>query len=386
MKFFVLPVWLDRECLKKGLLIPLLFALLVPPICSCILNYEFREQRMNHIPTAIVDHDNSALSRSLVDKIRTNEVFDVNNYGGNDQEVKNWIDAGEAVAGIIIPEHFAADLLDGQAPRVLIVYDGSQMGAAGSARNRIAEIMATIRCGYLMEVMEGQLDLTPEEAEKFVQPVAFTTRFLGNPVKSLAYFFLQGLILGIAQVAVFILGVESYFARPQTFLQHVLNTIFCGFAGLVSAAVSLGIQVFWFNSPFTGSVTAALLLTFLNMTGIAGLGILFGMILNDKLNAISGGSVIMATVLFSGYTFPALSMPEFFQRIAAILPFTHYGIPMRDVTLLGSNLSRTVPDIGWLACFVLAGWLAILCGKWAVEWRRRADEAIAADRREVPES
>ncbi|TEB12007.1 hypothetical protein Psfp_03841 [Pelotomaculum sp. FP] len=55
----------NRHIINKGLLIPILFTLLLPPVCSLILGYEFSGQRVTHVPTAIVDHDNSTLKQEL---------------------------------------------------------------------------------------------------------------------------------------------------------------------------------------------------------------------------------------------------------------------------------------------------------------------------------
>ncbi|HVI41380.1 MAG TPA: hypothetical protein VM577_12065, partial [Anaerovoracaceae bacterium] len=70
-----------RRCLiSKGLLLPLLFALILPPICSWILGYEWSGQQINHVPTVIVDHDSSSMSRDLIGYIKNNQAFDVQFY------------------------------------------------------------------------------------------------------------------------------------------------------------------------------------------------------------------------------------------------------------------------------------------------------------------
>lgn len=349
-----------RSIIDKGLLVPLLFALLLPPVCGIILGYEFSGHLIHHVPTAIVDHDNSTLSRSLVDKIRTNDVFDVRCFGQDDDDIKKWIESGEALAGVIIPENFAADMLEGQAPKILVLYDGSQMGAAGAVKSRISEIMGTIKSGYLLQVMEGKLNLTPAEAQNYIQPIAYTTRFLGNPVKSSSAFFLQGILVNIVQVSIFILGIETVNKKQKNFWPYLKSSVFCGLIGTVSAAVTLWIYIGWFSSPFNGSMITALALTALNMIGLANIGIILSLLAKKKLIAVECATLILATMLLSGYTFPAIALPDIFQTIAKFMPFTYYGIPLRDVTLLGSTFRQVLPAMYWLVKFILLSWLVIM--------------------------
>ncbi len=53
------------------------------------------------------------------------------------------------------------------------------------------------------------------------------------------------------------------------------------------------------------------------------------LLLPDKLKvlAVQAAVVVMAMLLFSGYTFPALGMPPLFQAIARAIPFTYFAIP-----------------------------------------------------------
>ena len=339
----------------RGLLLPLIFALVLPPVCSLILGYEWIGQMINHVPTAIVDHDNSSLSRQLISCMENNQAFDIQHYSSNDEDIEKWIFESKIGAGVIIPEDFMNDIMNGRESKVLVVYDGSQMGMTGAVKTRISEIMATIRAGFLMRVMEGKLNMTPAEAEHYIQPVAYTTRLLGNPAKSSASFTIPGMVLNICQIAVFCLGVEVGDAIRRSsnqFRRYLLGILACGGVGVFTAFNSLLIQVKVFDSPFRGAVLPALTLVALNMLFIAGFGVLVVIINKRKLGSLMLSTIVLATVLLSGYSYPTIAMPHIFQVIAPLVHFTHCVIPMRDIALLGVSFKQIMPHIYWLSGYV----------------------------------
>jgi len=349
--------------LLKGLLLPLMFALILPPICSWILGYEWSGQQVNHVPTAIVDHDNSSMSRELVSYIKSNQAFDVKLYTESDNDVKKWMDESKIAVGVIIPEDFMSDIMSGKESKIMMIYDGSQMSMVGAVKTRINEIMATIRTGYLMQVMEGKLGMTPTEAENYLQPVAYTTRMLGNPAKSSANFTLQGLILNICQVSIYCLGVEVGDAirkRRNRFSDYISGALVCGLVGTITAINAILVQVGIFKSPFNGPPSAALVLTVLNMVLVGSLGILVVTMTKKKIGALSASTIVLATVLLSGYSYPVVAMPKIFQKLSQHIHYSHYAIPLRDITLMGVGFEQVMPHIYWLARFILIEWLLIL--------------------------
>lgn len=347
----------------RGLLLPLLFALILPPVCSLILGCEWSGQQINHVPVAVVDHDNSSMSRELVSYIENNHAFDIQRYSDNDDDIKKWMDESKIGAGVIIPSNFMSDIMNGKESKILLIYDGSQMGMAGAVKTRISEIMGTIRTGYLIQIMEGKLNMTPAEAESYIQPVGYTVRMLGNPAKSSANYTLQGLILNICQVSIYCLGIEVGDAirrGSNKYRRYLLGVLLCGGVGVVTAANSVLIQIGIFKSPFNGTVPPALILTVLNMVLAAGLGMLMILMTKSKFASLMAATIILATVLLSGYTYPVIAMPGLFQKLSPHIHFAHYVIPMRDITLLGVSFEQVTPHIYWLVRFVAAEWLLIL--------------------------
>ncbi|MCH5138133.1 ABC transporter permease [Clostridiaceae bacterium UIB06] len=345
----------------KNLFFSFLFVFGIPVLCSFILGYQMKYHQIQHIPTIIVDHDNSQFSQMLIKEIKTNEIFDVTHYSERDEDVKALIDQEKARVGVIIPQSFSKDLVSGNAPKVLIFYDGSQMAVTSAAKSRMDEILLTIKTAYLKNIVEGKLGVMPEVSKNYVLPMYFSYRLLNNPTKNYINFFIPGMIISVIQVSLVMLGVDIVRKDEKSYLWLWIKGIIGGILGVLSIWASLGIQFKYFAVPFRGTVTGGIILTGLYCIGLVNYGVLVRLILPEKIAALQVGAIsILPTSILAGFTFPLMAMPEFFKNLAKILPFLYYGEAMRDLTLKDISIDYIMPQINWMLKFVLYMWIASL--------------------------
>ncbi|WP_238948742.1 ABC transporter permease [Clostridium sp. YIM B02569] len=350
----------ERFIKSKEIIVSVMLLLIIPAISSYALGYTYSEHVVKNVPTMIVDHDDSTLSKNFITQINTNEVFNVVNYSENDNDIKNLMDEGKVVVGIIIPANFNKDLNDGKAPKIMICYDGSQMSAVSAGKTRIAEILGTIKVSYLMKIGEGKLGIMPQEVKNNIIPIQTDSIFLGNSARSTANFLLQGMLIGIAQIGIISLGVLVVKEKENYFFLLVKSIIF-GLIGSMSIFLLMFIQYKYFQMPYRGSVKAGIALTITFSITMINLGILFRLIIKNKLEAVSSSSLMASSfVLLSGYTFPLMAAPEVFKKLSKIIPFLYYGIPMRDLSLLGLNFNDVVPNIYYLIKYMIFTWIIML--------------------------
>lgn len=169
----------------RHLLFPLLLVVLVPVFATGILCYTFQDGVIHSVPFGVIDEDNSALSRTLVQTLAHNDIFDVVFYGDGAEELEAQLVQNQIVAGMIIPKDFSRDVTAGSSPSILLVYDGCQMSVVGISKVKLAEVLTTLRVAASIQILEGRLDLQPQEALLYAQPLSNTFRYLGNPEKSL---------------------------------------------------------------------------------------------------------------------------------------------------------------------------------------------------------
>lgn len=345
----------------KRIIVPLLFVILIPPVFSVILGYQMNAKQVQHVPTVIVDHDRSSFSQMLINEIKTNEIFNVTHYGENDSEVKNLIEEEKAYVGVIIPQSFSKDLVDGKSPKVLIVYDGSQMSITSAAKSRMTEIFLTIKTGYLQKVMQGKLGVMPAVSKNNVLPMYFSYRLLNNPTKNYVNFFIPGMLIGIAQVTFAIFGVEIVRGDEKHYLWIWLKDILGAMICAGSMLLTLWIQFKYFKVPYRGSLMGGFILTIVFAMDMVSFGSLLRIIRRKKMGSVRWATTIVSpTTLFGGYTFPVIAMPIFFQKLTYIIPFTHYGDAMRDLSLKNIDIKYVLYDIKWCLGFLVSVWILSL--------------------------
>ncbi len=110
----------------------LAMALLLPVLMILLFGYGLSLD-VDRIPTVIYDSDNSPESRSIATKFQDNRYFDVVGHAGDYPGLQRSIDSGEAMLGLVIPQHFSRDLRAGKSPQIQLLLDGSDSNTASIA-------------------------------------------------------------------------------------------------------------------------------------------------------------------------------------------------------------------------------------------------------------
>jgi len=356
LKYMLSPI-LKKTLRFKYMLVPFTILLVLPPVCTCILGYEFSAHSVSKVPTVIVNHDDTSTTQGLVNQIKTNDKFNVVEYSQNDNDVKSLIDRGKAAVGIIIPANFSKDLTDGKAPKIMVFYDGAQTSVAGAGKSKIAEILGAIKAGYLIGIGEGKLGMMPEVVANNINPIRYTSRVIGNPTSNMTNFFLQGTLLNMVQISMAITAI-LVIKKGNSYKVIWIKGIIVALIGSISSFLVIGILYKYFGFPYRGSVKAVVVLTIIYDIGITFFGVLQSISKNgDKVEAISSCGIIASTMMFAGYTYPVIAMPNIFSIITKYTPFSYYAIPLRDLSLVGGTFKDILPDISWLAKFMIIMWI-----------------------------
>src|SRR5471030_862312 len=245
--------------LKKQRMV-IIILLVVPILSSIALGYEMGYNHIDHIPIVIMDNDKSEFSKAIADYVAQNDIFKVTAYAKSNQEVEDMIYSGKVMAGMIIPEGLNSDMREGNAPKIVVFYDGSNMSVASSAKSAMSEILLTIKSGYMKEIYQGKLNVPSYQALKEVQPIDVTYRTLYNPTKNYRNFLLPGMLVSIVQVGLAIVGVEKSNESKYGFGTVIKSITKWGTVGAISIIICLGIQYVFFDMPYNGNVWAGLFL------------------------------------------------------------------------------------------------------------------------------
>lgn len=344
---------------------------IIPILVNILLGFEFCYNQIQHIPMAIIDQDNSSTSRMIVQQFCENEIFNVKYYPNDSSEMKKLMDDSKIRVGMIIPKNFNNDVLTLQSPTILMLYDGSHMSVASTAKTKASEILLTLKTGVLIKLIEGNLSLPAETAEKMALAINFSNRTLYNPAKSFKNFLTPGFGAAIVQSAVVLMAAaaikaEELETKKSKRAGYLLGKIifYTGW-GTFSLIASILIQSKWFGVPFRGNFMEAILFSIALSASIASFALMISSWIRDTSFALLVNAVIFVpNSVMVGYTWPVLSMPKPYQIAATFFPFYHYADPLRDMYLKGVPGVDVLHEMLWFAAFTLItfviGWAGVL--------------------------
>ena len=344
---------------KRYITIPMLILLLAPTILSLLMGAEFVHLPFQKVPTIIVNHDHSETVQSLIQMISDNRTFDVIACTDEEDDLKEAFYYNKALAGIVIPEHFSEDLLNGREAKIMIFNDGALSTVASGMRGTIAEALGTIKSGYMLKLAEGK-GIPPQAAMNLIAPMGYVTKAISNPSKNVAYMMMEGILLTIVQIGAGCVG--ACVCERASFGSLMKKAGFITGIACVSALGCMVTQTLCFGFPYKSSPWAGILMTVFTCFGITLFGILQNLGTGGNCEeAVQKCSIISFTMLLAGYTFPVISMPWPCKFLTWFMPNTHYIVPLRDMALVERSFLSEAHHVLWLMGFCVV--MALLVAK-----------------------
>lgn len=334
---------------KRYITIPMLILLLAPTILSLLMGAEFVHLPFQRVPTVIVNHDRSETVQSLIQMISDNRTFDVIACTDEEDDLKEAFYYNKALAGIVIPEHFSEDLLNGREAKIMIFNDGALSTVASGMRGTIAEALGTIKSGYMLKLAEGK-GIPPQAAMNLIAPMGYVTKTISNPSKNVAYMMMEGILLTIVQIGAGCVG--ACVCERASFGRLMKKAGFITGIACVSALGCMVTQTLCFGFPYKSSPWAGILMTVFTCFGITLFGILQNLGTGGNCEeAVQKCGIISFTMLLAGYTFPVISMPWPCKFLTWFMPNTHYIVPLRDMALVERRFLSEAHHVLWLMGF-----------------------------------
>jgi ABC-2 type transport system permease protein len=295
-----------------------------------------------HLPTAVLVHEESDLSRAILAALDNTSYFALTRLARSEAEMDHWLRSGEVLFGVEIPAGFERSVRRGERPALLVVADASDPVAAGTA---LAALDGVVRSALARE--RG----LPDTA---APPAAFEIRQHRryNPAGVTSLNIVPGLLGTILTMTMLIFTalsvtrelergtMESLLAMPIEPLEIMLGKIAPYIAiGFVQAALIIGLGILLFQVPVVGSITLLAALSILFIGTNLSIGYTFSTVARNQLQAIQMSFMFfLPNILLSGFMFPFAGMPTWAQWIGELLPLTHYIRIVRGIMLKGAGL------------------------------------------------
>lgn len=324
---------------------------------------------VKHIPTAVLDRDNSPASRALIERFRQADSFDVNYYPADEAELTRLLDSGRATLGLVIPPALGRDLAAGTPAHIQVLADGTQTNSALLSLGYVNRIVRA----YSSQIEIQRLNQSGQQAAFNQLPsVINNVRAWYLPEMRYIHFNAVSMVsLAVVMVGVLLAAagivrekeagtLEQLMVTPirplEMILAKVVPMVVLEIVGLITG---IGLAFFIFGvaphgNPI-GSLSLFIALSILAFLASAGIGIWIATYARNMMQALMMAFFILFPVMFlSGTITPVSAMPGWLQGIAFLSPMTHYLSLAMNVFLKGVSFSVTWSHAAALAAFTVA--------------------------------
>lgn len=334
--------------------------LLLAPVLQLTLLGFAVDLDVDHVPTAVVDRDRTASSRSLVSALVADPTLDL---VLRTQDPDRPLTTGEAAVVLVVPPGLELDLTHGRPVQLQVLIDGTnpiQAQAALDATRRFLQQEALVRVQERMTMQAALATRVPNVPSISVRP-----RILYNPSMKSPVYMVPGVaavVLLIVTTVVTAMGIarerelgtiEQLLVTPMRPSVLLVGKVvpFAGI-GLVTAGLVIGIGTNVFSVPVRGSLLLLLLATILYLMSTLGTGVFISTMASTQQQAILGGFFfLMPAILLSGFMSPIENMPAWVQPLTWVNPVRYYVEILRAVLLKEAGFAEMVRPLLALLAF-----------------------------------
>jgi ABC-2 type transport system permease protein len=318
----------------------LLLAFAVPVILLIIFGYAITFD-IRAISTAILDHDNSARSRELIDRLRSSGYFEIERRIERPEEIGELMNRGEILIAIVIPPDFGRTLGSGRSADVQAIVDGSDANTA------------TIALGYTQAVVMAYSTDIQLRGRTLRPPVIAQSRVWYNEELLSRNMIVPGLVAVIMMIIAAMLTsltvarewergtMEQLASTPVSRVEVVVGKLLPYIAiGLIDIVLTAGLGILLFDVPFRGNALLLIVLSFFFLLGALGLGIFISAATRSQVLATQIAMVVtyLPSLLLSGFMFSIDAMPPPLQALSYLIPARYYLVVTRGIFLKGVGI------------------------------------------------
>ena len=308
-------------------------------------------ETLNRAPIAIVDEDDSALSRQIISAFYP-PYFTAPQMISM-AEMDSGMDSGRYTFALYIPQGFQRDVLANRGPDLQLNVDATRMSQAFTGSGAVQQIVM----GEITEFVQRQRGTAQP-------PIDLVLRARFNPALEKAWFgSLMQVVNYITMLSIILTGaalirerehgtIEHLLVMPVTPTEIMLGKVWSmGLVVLVAAALSLNLVVRGvLGVPVDGSLPLFFTGAALCLFATTSMGIFLATLAR---NMPQFGMLMMLTIMplqmLSGGTTPRESMPELVQTIMLAAPTTHFVEVGQAILYRGAGF-----DVVWKPFLALA--------------------------------
>ncbi len=342
------------------------FVLIVPPMLQMLIFGYAATLEIKHVPTAIVDYDNTQVSRDLVSRFKASHYFQVREISDR-RQIPFLVERGDVILAQQINEGFARLLGKGQTAPIQVIVDASSSNTALIGLGYVNQVAAN----FALEFQTARLQRSAPALLASIPRIVLDQRPWYNVDISDRWFFIPGVIGNLIMLIVMNLTafsvvrereigtLEQSMVTPIRRVEFILGkTVPFFLIGILDAILISAFGTLWFGVPLRGSIGVLALGTILFLMCVLAIGLFISTISRTQQQAmVTAFFFIMPAILFSGFGSPISSMPEAMQWLTYLTPLRYFQDILRSVYLKGGGLAalwQEMAAMGLLGMIMLA--------------------------------
>jgi ABC-2 type transport system permease protein len=320
------------------------FILILPVLEMFVLGYA-TAGGINDLPAAVVDGDNSAASRRLIQTIHQARSFDVVALPETSAQAERLLDGGKVSAAFIIPQGFERA---GGDVTIAAIIDGSNTAVAS----------------YAAAYAEGVVDhFTAQAFDGLTAPVDAQVRIWYNQELRRENFYIPALLGAMMSLVVLAITaicvvrerergtLEQLMVAPirpiELIVGKLIPVIVIAYAELI---VMLLITTQVFNVPIRGSLALYAGLMAVYLLAEMGVGILISTLAGSQSQALPAIFLLVTmNGTLAGFFTPVDMMPPLVQMASAFVPLRYFIDMTRQLFAKGAGFCELAPQLAPLA-------------------------------------
>jgi ABC-2 type transport system permease protein/ribosome-dependent ATPase len=354
-----------RETVRDRMFFSLAF--LLPILWMFVFGYGLVLD-VENIPYAVLDSDQSALSRDYLYRFQQSRYFDFKGALADEREVEPLLASGRIRAAIIIPEKFQERLDAGQPVGVQTLIDGTFPLRTDITKGYVIAINSAFNQERLVDYISSRSGISRAQAEYRAQPIKLEVRYLYNEEVRSTWSIVPALVMFTLMVSCPLLtalgivreketgSIYNIYSSTVTKIEFLFGKLLIPVLISSMNAVVLWIMAtLWFGVPFKGNLLFFLVASLVFVLSSAGVGLLVSLLVRTQIAALLITIIIamVPTILFSGLIVPVSSLSPGSQFQAHLFPGMYYTNIVRGTFLKGVGIEVLWVDVLALALYAL---------------------------------
>ena len=342
-----------------------------PFIYFFALTYIYDAKNPKNIKLSIVNKDNSVISRNLTRMIDSTPELNISNYYTSTYAAYNAIFQNKSDIFYYIPEDFSSNLKRSKSSFGFISANASNFMVSSAAIKTIVMTSQILSAQVLAKFLISK-EIPKEVAIRMIQPMGMESKWLFNPQKSYANFFIPFIILAIFQqiLIVAVCHTMSLETQENTWKDlfsiskgKILPVIFAKAIPYIFVSLFMILLFVFAVLPFTQivyhSATNLILISLIYSVLIVFFAMVISFLFKSPVISLCALTFYsMPVLLISGFAWPIYMLPIYLHIATYLFPSTYFVNIFRffvldDVSLKFAIVPMTHIIIFALICFLL---------------------------------